>query len=520
MAIGPQLERAQGMWQAQTPDRRRLIIIGASVAAMVIAGIVAFTSYVPYTTVYTGLTPTAAGQVVAALQTQKVPYRLSQNGTSIQVPTADADQVRITLATQNLPQQGQIGYSNVLSSSGFGVTDQQFNLAVLNALQNDLATTIGTMQGVTSATVQIVEPTQSAFAQPTGGGARASVYVNVASGSLPASEVNGIVQLVAHAVPGLAPANVAVVDQAGQLLSAIAASGTSTSSANGQLQAETAVENNLDQRITALLTPVTGPGNVVVDVHASLSFSQQSETQSLSTTTKGGVPTSKTSTTTTFKGTGGATPPAGVSGNVPGYTGTTSTGGNSSYTTNSTTIKYAVNHILRQIHSPPMTVTGFTVSVMVNQKAYPLTAAAATQLRNLVATAIGLPVNSAQATSDISIASAPFQGAPVPSTATTTTSTSNPLGLPLPLPELAAAGGGLLLLIVVLFLVMGRRRRRPQLQAVPPPQPSTMVIDRPPPPPDPNVERERRLIETVTESARSQPEEVANLLRGWLREEQ
>ncbi len=516
MSLGPQVDRAREAWLGFTPDRRRVLGIAAAALATAVAAGLAITSYVPYTTVYTNLTPSAAGQVVNALQSLKVPYRLS--GTNIEVPAAQADQVRVELATQNLPQQGQIGYQNVLSASGFGMTDQQFNLAVLNALQNDLSSTIATMQGVDSANVQIVEPPQSAFAQSSSGVASASVYVDLAAGqSLPASEVNGIEQLVAHAVQGLSASNVVVVDQYGQLLSAVGANGATASGVTGELATEQSVENTLDQRITGLLTPVTGPGNVVVAVHANLSFAHTSKTENLATQTgPGGVITSKTTSTSTFKGTGGATPTTGTSGNVPTYTATGS-GGTSNQTSQSTTVQYAVNHILEQISSPPMTVQSLTVSVMVNKRAYPLTPAATAQIRGLVATAIGLPANSPLAASDISVASAPFAAVPIPAVKTPTST------LPLPLPALAGAGGGGLPLIVVLLLMLMRRgggqRRRGRGQAAAAVAAPAAPILLPPPTPDPNVERERRLIESVSESARNQPEEVANLLRGWLREE-
>lgn len=508
--------QARRWWQGISPDRRRLYGIVGAVAVTVAVAAFGLSSYTPYSTVYTNLTPQAAGQVVQALSTLKIPYRLSASGTSVAVPKAAADQARVQLAMQNLPQQGQVGYQNVLTSTSFGMTNQEFNLAVLNALQNDLASTISTMQGIHSATVQIVEPAQSAFALPASGGARASVYIDVTSpGGIGASEVNGIEQLVSHAVTGLTPGHVAVVDQSGQLLSAQTAPVPGGQSANAELAAENAVENTLATRITNLLEPVVGPGNVAVTVHALLSFGQ---TKTTSTIAKNGSPSSKSSTTETFSGTG--TPPTvvGVSGNVPGYTGV-GAAGKSKYTVKQNRVSYVVDRIVSQTSSQPMTVQTLTVSLLVNSRAFPLTGARLAQVRALVANAIGLPSTSKLVPQDITVAAAPFAAVPIP------------LGLPLtqalPLPE--EVGGAVLLLLLLFGLAFLLLRRKGSGGApVPARAPSggfagagaTIVVEH-----APNQEEaallahEEELMQHVNDEARGSPEQIANLLRGWLRDE-
>lgn len=510
--------QAKSWWQGVGPDRRRLFGILGAVAVTAVVATAALSSYTPYSTVYTNLTPEASGQVIQALATLKIPYRLSASGTSVSVPKADADQARVQLAMQNLPQQGQVGYQNVLTSTSFGMTNQEFNLAVLNALQNDLASTISTMQGIHSATVQIVEPAQSAFALPASGGARASVYVDeTAAGGIAPSEVNGIEQLVAHAVTGLSPGNVAVVDQNGQLLSAQSTPVAGGQSANAELAAENAVENTLGQRITNLLEPVTGPGNVAVTVHALLSFSQSRTT---STIAKNGSPSSKSSTTETFKGTGTPPTPAGVSGNVPTYTGT-GTGGKSTYTIKQNQVSYVVDRIVSQTSSQPMTVQALTVSLLVNSRAFPLTGARLAQVRSLVANAIGLPSTSKLVAADITVAGAPFAAVPIPQTL--------PLTQVLPLPEEVGA-------IVLLLLVLGGLAffllRKKGGAGVPqgavatagaggfPGAGATIYVEHMPSQEDVALaQHEENLMNKVNGETRENPEQIANLLRGWLRDD-
>ena len=510
--------QARSWWQGIGPDRRRLFGIVGTVAAIAIAATVGLSSYIPYSTIYTGLTPQAAGQVVQALGTLKIPYRLSSSGTSVSVPKAQADAARVQLAMQNLPQEGQVGYQNVLNSSSFGMTDQQFSLAVLNALQNDLASTISTMQGIHAATVQIVEPPQSAFALPSAGGARASVFIDVtAPGGIGASEVNGIEQLVAHAVTGLTPGNVAVVDQSGQLLSAQTVPTPGGQNANAELAAENQVENTLGQRIANLLEPVVGPGNVAVTVHAVLSFSQ---TKTTSTLAKAGSPSTTSSTTETFKGTG--TPPAvtGVSGNIPTYTGTAAGGGKSTYTVKQNQVNYALDRIVSQTSSQPMTVQALTVSVLVNSRAFPLTGARLAQVRSLVANAIGLPSTSKLVPQDITVASAPFAAVPLPTTA--------PLTQALPLPE--EVGAAVLALLLLGGLAFFLTRRRSGGVALPAGAEgltttfagsgATIVVEHLPTQEEVVLQQqEERLMQQVSGEARANPEQIANLLRGWLRDE-
>ena len=54
-------------------------------------------------------------------------YQIAPGGTSILVPEEQVDSLLVQLASEGYPQTGSIDYS-FANSSGFGMTDNEFNL--------------------------------------------------------------------------------------------------------------------------------------------------------------------------------------------------------------------------------------------------------------------------------------------------------------------------------------------------------------------------------------------------------
>ena len=502
---------ARDFWQQREPEVRRRYITWAIIAIVVFGGAGYFSTRNPYTLVFSNLAPADAGQVTQALTSLKIPYQLE--GTSVYVPASMADQARVDLATQGLPAEGFIGYSSVISSSGLGMTDQQFSLATLNALQLDLAQTVESISGIAKANVLLQPAQQSVFVDQPQSQATAAVFVDLEPGvTLSPSQVLGIEELVAHSVQGLAIDHVSVVDQNGDPLTAASnadpsLSGTG-SGASGEMALQRQFEQNLNEQLTALLQPIVGAGNVVVQTSATLDTTQTQTQSSIvqPLATGQGVAVSNHTIKETFTGTG--TPPT-VSGatSTPTYpAGTTSGTNNLNYT--DSTINYQVSHINQTVTSQPFTLNGLTVSVMLNSKSYHLTAQNRKALQQLIGTAVGY--TTAKLTkSDVTIFAAPFQKAKVPAFPTTST-------LPMSPTMLAAAGGALILLLVLFFLLTRRRgrSRRPAARVQRQPlQPAPETL--PPVAPDPT----RLVMDRVKELVQKDPEEAANLVRNWLRDD-
>jgi flagellar M-ring protein FliF len=503
------VQDAEARWAGLGGDQRRSLVtwVVSGLLAVVLAGL--FLTQTPYTPILTNLSPAAAGQVTQALGSLKIPYQLTGGGSTVEVPSSEADQARVDLAMQNLPASGQVGYQNLTGLSAAGMTSQQFTAAELGVLEQDLSSTLSSFQGVQAATVQIAVPPQSIWAAPVQGGSKASVYLDMAGGaSPPASEVNGIVALVAHAVPGLSPGGVTVVDQNGTLLTGSAS--PSINSPAGMFQEEAALDAQGEAQVRQLLIPIVGGNNVEVAVAIQIAPQHQTTTETLPQASQ--VSQSSKSLQTSSGSNGTTTGTTGAGGTVTGTTGNTATPypsagtGSSASKSQSSSTQYAVGTLVRTTVGPPVLVTGITASVVVNQKSYPLTPGRTRVLRNLVAGALGIPARAAA--SDIVVSAAPFQQV------TVTPPVSN---LPLPLPELEAIGAGLVVLMV-LAIVMSRRRKQhtaPPARGVAPELAAASAV---PAMPQVPPSRSRDLVRQLGDISSQSPDEVAALLAHWLDE--
>ena len=108
------------------------------------------------------------------------------------------------VAGKGLVTSGSVGYELFDSQSVLGQTEFQQNLNEKRALEGELARTILSMRGITSARVMIALPRRELFqsdaAEPT-----ASVVVGVTGGQLSGAQVQAIRNVVASAVPNLKP---------------------------------------------------------------------------------------------------------------------------------------------------------------------------------------------------------------------------------------------------------------------------------------------------------------------------
>ena len=250
--------------------RRRIILAGAIVATLAAVLALAQIATRPgMALLYSGLDPAAAGEVVGALEQLNVPSEV--RGDAIYVVEDARDRVRLALAAQGLPRQGQAGYELLDQLSGFSTTTEMFNAAYWRAKEGELARTIAASPGVRGARVHIAPPSRQPFARDEDG-ASASVTVTMAGGGLSTAQATAFRYLVALAVAELGPDQVAVIDsRAGVVL----APGTDAPAASAESEAaarETKIKAELEEMLAARV------GRDKVRVSVTVDTARESET--------------------------------------------------------------------------------------------------------------------------------------------------------------------------------------------------------------------------------------------------
>lgn len=245
------------------------------------AYVIARASDASYTLLFSGLALTDAQELVGRLETMAVPYRLSPAGDAIMVPADDALRLRMALAEEGMPVGGTVGYELFDRANPFTTSDFLGNINLQRAVEGELARTIGTLRGVRSARVHIVEPKRSLFGREEVKPTASIVLVLRSTGALDKRQVNGIRNLVAAAVPGLHAEAVTLVDDAGNLL-AEPTGADAGQLANGDAEDyRVALENRLRAKVVQLLERTVGAGKADAAVSADLDFDELATTAEL-----------------------------------------------------------------------------------------------------------------------------------------------------------------------------------------------------------------------------------------------
>ncbi len=228
----------------------------------------------PKTVLFSGLESRDAAAVTANLDSMAVKYDVKDGGT-ILVPADQVTKLRMAMAQNNLPAAG-IGYEIFDKSDTFGTTAFVQNINRSRALEGELARSIQTIEGVQSARVHLVVPERQVFAREDQSPS-ASVVVKTGS-RLDRGQVGAIQHLVAAAVPSMTPARVAIVDDRGNLLAGGDDKSGPQAIARDQDQNTSDYEENLRQRIEAIVGSVVGAGHVRAQVTADINYNHTTTT--------------------------------------------------------------------------------------------------------------------------------------------------------------------------------------------------------------------------------------------------
>ena len=209
---------------------------------------------------------------------QHIAFQVAGGGTQVLVPADAVAQARVTLAKQGLPSGGSVGYEIFDRSDGFATTEFQQRINETRALEGELARTIRAINGVRAARVSLVLPQRQPF-QREQQDAQASVLLTMTGvGRLDREGVQAILNLVAAAVPGLRPQNIAVVDSRGDLLARAGAPVGPAAQALTTEEVRRATELRLSRAVEEMLEKSLGAGRVRAEAAVRMSFDRVNQT--------------------------------------------------------------------------------------------------------------------------------------------------------------------------------------------------------------------------------------------------
>ena len=261
-------------------DRTQRLRLGLGVVLLVAAAIAAVVMgrQQDYRVLFSNLSDKDGGAIIAQLSQMNVPYRHTEGGGAIMVPSDRVHDVRLRLASQGLPK-GTVSGFELMEGNRFGFTQFQERLNFQRGLEGELTRTIQSLSSVQSARVHLALPQQNGFfreqQKPS-----ASVLVSLYPGRvLDRAQLAGIVHLVASSVPEMPPTAVSVLDDTGKLLSQSPEPGSGNAVDAQQMQYVQQIEQQYTRRIMEILEPVVGRNNIKAQVTAELDFSQTDSTQ-------------------------------------------------------------------------------------------------------------------------------------------------------------------------------------------------------------------------------------------------
>jgi flagellar M-ring protein FliF len=278
MALNEMTSQLSTVFGRLSLGKKISLLMLLAVTVLLFVSIVYWAGSSEYKVLYSDLGLEDAGAIVEQLKSEKVPYRIGANGSSIAIPVEAIYETRLKLASQGLPQGNMVGFE-IFDNTKLGMTEFVQNVNYQRALQGELARTINRFAEVESSRVHIVLPEKKLFIEQEAP-ATASVVLNLRPGKhLGRSQIQAIVHLVSSSIADLDPEHVTVVDDGGKMLAGFAQKSPLDDISTDQLEIQEKVQQGLEQRVKSMLEAALGKGNAIVRLAAELDFKRRERTE-------------------------------------------------------------------------------------------------------------------------------------------------------------------------------------------------------------------------------------------------
>lgn len=520
-------------WGRQT-KKTKGIYIGGLVLVLVIAIVaVVLLNKKDYVVLYEGLDTSEAAEIVQLIEESGYECTLRSGGTVV-VPKGTEDKIAMNLAMQKYPKSS-INYDTYTTNVGMFTTESEKRQYERIAAEERLSAILSSFEGVRDAVATLTIPEKKntvieAYKQEPS--ANAVIYLED-DVKLTNEQIEGMTYLIT--TYGIKKENITLVDNYGALLLAEDTPADVVAEETRKLKFKNDLEDQIREKIEALLIPAYGEDGFSAAVNMVLNFDSKVSEDTVytpSTNDERGM----LQHTDASQASGYATADGGVQGvetNADDTYPEGTTNGNGQWTENSVSNTYLVNTYKEQVEKAGYVIDGLSISVVIYTDYLPDTTRQ--NLVNLVANAG--TVNPAVAQDVVTVTN-------LQKTPDTVDASAQTFIFGLTLSQLVILGAILLGILLILIIILvslrtsAKRKRREFEKTIlaqhAPAEGEPLIdsffslsdegspsVDIPSLNADTGVETKETIIRReLTDFARTSPEIVAQLLRSWVHEEE
>lgn len=515
-------DRMTQYWNQLSKNQRYMVL---GILLMLILAVIILSlnlSKTEYANAFTNLQPNDAAAIKNYLDSAKISYRLSPDGTIIAVPKNQVASVKLDVESKGLNKSGSLGYGEFSKSGTFGTSDKEFNVKYINAVQGEMQQMFNKINGVASSKVMINLPKENVFLTEEKQESSAAVVLNLQPGyKFDQKQIDTMYNLVAKSMPNLKNENITISDQNGEQLPYSKTDGFVANSATQvvqQFQIKKQFEADIQKKVLQILRGILGPNKVIAITTATLNFDKKNTERNLvaPVVDQQGIDISVQEIQKSYSSDGsaqnGGVPGTGAT-DIPGYNSNASSGKVNSEEIQRT-VNREVNRIKEAIVSSPYIVKDLAISVGIEPPVKDNPASLTQETKDaiqkllvaIVATSLadsGQKLTNEELASRVTVLAQPF--------AANETSTASGIS------NWIYGAGAVALLLIGGLGYLAFRKRKPEIieeelaETAAPMEYPTIDID--------NVSNENQIRKQLESLAKKKPESFVELLRTWLVDE-
>lgn len=344
--------------------RQRLLILGGTAIALItvlLLGLAAV-SRPDYTPLYSNLSVSSASAIESTLANAGFAVAMGDDGGSVLVPRSEASRARMVLAENGVSIDGDPGWELFDEQSGLAMNSFLQKINRTRAMEGELARSIQTLDGISTARVHLVLPDREPFSREAPE-PRASIILRPEAGrGVNRKQAVAVRNLVASAVAELDLSRVTVLSASGETILSEDPSGD----APGTMQStKSTIEDRLAREIENILTARVGAGNARVRVNVELTTEREVIVEQSFDPEQQVVRSTETKSENQSGADGGGN--VGVENNIPAALTDGPDGGSSSSRSEADeVVQYEIGNTRREVVREAGDVRRLTVAVLVN----------------------------------------------------------------------------------------------------------------------------------------------------------